>query len=516
MKFLGGLSGVSIGAVLGAGVAVVLAVGGYIGWTMMRAPETAPETAPELQASTPTPAPARPAPTPTAAAPEAPAPVAPSLDLVRVEADGSAVIAGIAAPGAKVHVLLDGAEAMVVEADARGNFVALMQIGLSDAPRVLSLLAEGGDGARLASRNSAIIEPVVQIAEATPASSPSPEAAPAPASGQTQTIAQATPQATPEGQAPQAQPAQSAPAPQQTDLPAQNLAEADTAQPPAPTTQTATQPQAPEQILPTTEPQIPEETPQETAQAPLETAAPVPNAPAQAAAAQPIAPQAQEAPQPAAMAAEPTRPDLATGPEAPTSTAAQPAPHSSPGAAPRVMIAGPEGITVVQGGGRGLDVLESVTLDAITYDAAGEVQLSGRGAGAGSVRLYLDNRPILTAEITEDGQWRTGLPEVESGVYTLRVDELRPDGSVASRIETPFKREDAEQLASVAADVAEGMRETAPPVRAVTVQPGSTLWQIATDTYGQGVLYVRVYEANRDQIRDPDLIYPGQVFTLPE
>ncbi|HSF63961.1 MAG TPA: LysM peptidoglycan-binding domain-containing protein, partial [Paracoccaceae bacterium] len=50
----------------------------------------------------------------------------------------------------------------------------------------------------------------------------------------------------------------------------------------------------------------------------------------------------------------------------------------------------------------------------------------------------------------------------------------------------------------------------------VTVQPGFTLWGIAQDRFGSGFLYVQVFEANRDQIRDPDLIYPGQVFTLPQ
>jgi nucleoid-associated protein YgaU len=54
-----------------------------------------------------------------------------------------------------------------------------------------------------------------------------------------------------------------------------------------------------------------------------------------------------------------------------------------------------------------------------------------------------------------------------------------------------------------------------PPVQLITVQPGYTLWGIARATYGKGIAYVKVFEANRDQIRDPDLIYPGQVFTLP-
>ena len=50
----------------------------------------------------------------------------------------------------------------------------------------------------------------------------------------------------------------------------------------------------------------------------------------------------------------------------------------------------------------------------------------------------------------------------------------------------------------------------------VTVQPGFTLWQIATEQLGAGTRYVQVFEANKDQIRDPDLIYPGQVFAIPE
>jgi nucleoid-associated protein YgaU len=55
-----------------------------------------------------------------------------------------------------------------------------------------------------------------------------------------------------------------------------------------------------------------------------------------------------------------------------------------------------------------------------------------------------------------------------------------------------------------------------PMISAITVQPGSTLWAISRERYGQGILYVEVFEANRDKIRDPDLIYPGQVFALPE
>jgi nucleoid-associated protein YgaU len=68
--------------------------------------------------------------------------------------------------------------------------------------------------------------------------------------------------------------------------------------------------------------------------------------------------------------------------------------------------------------------------------------------------------------------------------------------------------------AAPTAEVAAAPASPPKPV-SVTVQPGFTLWGIAQEQYGDGVLYVQVFEANRDKIKDPDLIYPGQVFAVP-
>ena len=64
--------------------------------------------------------------------------------------------------------------------------------------------------------------------------------------------------------------------------------------------------------------------------------------------------------------------------------------------------------------------------------------------------------------------------------------------------------------------MAEEIEDPSFTVATRTVQPGATLWAIAEERYGAGILYVTVFEANRDRIRNPDLIYPGQVFILPE
>lgn len=48
-----------------------------------------------------------------------------------------------------------------------------------------------------------------------------------------------------------------------------------------------------------------------------------------------------------------------------------------------------------------------------------------------------------------------------------------------------------------------------------TVEKGDCLWKIARTELGSGLRWGEIYEANRSDIRDPDLIYPGQVFTIP-
>ncbi len=50
----------------------------------------------------------------------------------------------------------------------------------------------------------------------------------------------------------------------------------------------------------------------------------------------------------------------------------------------------------------------------------------------------------------------------------------------------------------------------------VIIRRGDSLWRISRRVYGRGVRYSTIYLANQDQIRDPDMIWPGQVFTVPD
>jgi nucleoid-associated protein YgaU len=52
-------------------------------------------------------------------------------------------------------------------------------------------------------------------------------------------------------------------------------------------------------------------------------------------------------------------------------------------------------------------------------------------------------------------------------------------------------------------------------VKTTMVRAGDNLWDISRIRLGDGARYTRIYAANSAQIRDPNLIYPGQVFVVP-
>ena len=63
---------------------------------------------------------------------------------------------------------------------------------------------------------------------------------------------------------------------------------------------------------------------------------------------------------------------------------------------------------------------------------------------------------------------------------------------------------------------AEAAAEAAPAPVFYTIQSGDSLWKIASRHYGDGNKWNALFEANREVIKDPDLIYPGQQIRVPE
>jgi nucleoid-associated protein YgaU len=137
----------------------------------------------------------------------------------------------------------------------------------------------------------------------------------------------------------------------------------------------------------------------------------------------------------------------------------------------------------------------SLSLDTAEYNDKGDLMLSGHAAPGATVQLYADNQSIGTATADSQGKWSAVTPEPQSGgKASIRIDQLAGDGTVAQRIEQPFE----------------------PPTGQYKVQAGNSLWVIARKTYGNGTHYTVIFGANKEHIRDPNLIFPGQVITLPK
>ncbi|PXW82925.1 LysM domain-containing protein [Ruegeria sp. P4] len=473
---------------------------------------------------------------------------APKLEVARFEPDGSGIVAASAQVGVEVQVLLDGAVLDTQTVPDAGEFVSFVTIDLSDEPRMLTLLARH-NGQELASEDSFILAPMTAPAAlvdeiASPEVGTDRDAPPSPIDGQEVEIAQ-VPDPVPAPPTDISPNLSDSSAPEHVSQPEENpqeVARAEASDVVPETTAVSEEAETAAAEDTSTVASAPEEEVLTPAPAPAQAVETIASdepalgsdTVAQADGEQVSAPHSSDVVETSdtvqavqeTNATETQAPDIAQSESAVALNTPQPAPqtgvtNSRPApqsdASVAVLRAGHDGVTLVQPARPTVpELVGKVALDTISYTDAGDVQLAGRAKPDAMVRIYLDNSPVADLETAADGQWSGNLTAISPGIYTLRLDEIDPtDGMVLSRLETPFKREAPEVLQpALAADAEPGAAR--PSIRAVTVQKGDTLWAISQQRYGSGYLYVRVFEANQSDIRDPDLIYPGQIFTLPE
>lgn len=171
-----------------------------------------------------------------------------------------------------------------------------------------------------------------------------------------------------------------------------------------------------------------------------------------------------------------------------------------------VMIAPPTGAaTLVQPpSAAGLPKSGDLVISTVDYDERGRATITGQAAPGAAVRAYVDDKIVAEGTAGPDGRWRLEpASPIDQGKRTLRVDRLTGDGKPIARLELPFER--------VALPAEAGSSS-----RRLYVVRGDNLWNIARAHYGDGWRYTTIFNANKGQIRDPDLIYPGQIFSLPK
>jgi nucleoid-associated protein YgaU len=219
---------------------------------------------------------------------------------------------------------------------------------------------------------------------------------------------------------------------------------------------------------------------------------------------------------------------------------------------------------------RSPDADESVPIfDIARIERTGDAVIAGRAAPGAIVELLRNGEPHDRTVADQSGQFVMIPSRLPPGDYELTLRSRQPDGkqatskqsvvvalnevesssgAVRSRAEVPFnvpetvgtnrsvldqavgssqaqqpsQRQDiavSQQPHSTAAPpLSDGGSPSAvvvPKIATTVVSRGDSLWRISRVTYGAGRRYAVVYKANRDQIRNPNRIYPGQIFVLP-
>ncbi|UFX45787.1 LysM peptidoglycan-binding domain-containing protein [Bradyrhizobium sp. 41S5] len=179
-----------------------------------------------------------------------------------------------------------------------------------------------------------------------------------------------------------------------------------------------------------------------------------------------------------------------------------------------------------------------VAVEAVETEPGGKLHVSAQATPGATVRLYLNDSLITSATADAAGHLSVTINKgVTTGDYRIRLDDFDlGSGKVRARAEVPFNVPDTTTTASIPAPAAASGRTDGttaqlaaattialsspsavivPKITTTTVARGDSLWRISQRALGAGQRYAVIYRANMQQIRNPNLIYPGQVFVLP-
>lgn len=171
------------------------------------------------------------------------------------------------------------------------------------------------------------------------------------------------------------------------------------------------------------------------------------------------------------------------------------------------------------------DAPAAPSFDSVRVEPSGDAVIAGRAAPNAIVDLLVDGRPAATVMFSVPD------PARDDGVTQSAAREAgtsdagrRPSPGAAGAQSDPAAGPDEPPQASSTGTLAANGSATAPMgaaevhipgISTARIVRGDSLWKISRRTYGEGGRYTVIYGANQDQIRDPDLIYPGQIFVLP-
>jgi nucleoid-associated protein YgaU len=169
-----------------------------------------------------------------------------------------------------------------------------------------------------------------------------------------------------------------------------------------------------------------------------------------------------------------------------------------------------------------------VAIQSVEADAPSGLMAKGLAQPNTTLRLYLNQADVAEAKTQSDGRWSLTIKGgMSPGNYVIQADEINPSGAtVVASANIPFDYPDMPDTPPLQAAAAAGSAESPsapspadPVIQSVQtkrVVTGHTLWALSKSYYGDPTRYPAIVEANRAQIHNPNVIYPGQVFVVPK
>jgi hypothetical protein len=164
--------------------------------------------------------------------------------------------------------------------------------------------------------------------------------------------------------------------------------------------------------------------------------------------------------------------------------------------------------------------------DAVSADGAGMLVAAGRGPAGATIVLLNGTQKIGEVQADGNGEWvlMPGTP-LDAGDYVLSLQAIDPEThritpgarTFAFTIAPHGKTGIQTQILAAAPSEADRTASSHGAVKAgvTAVKRGDTLWDLARRHYGNAMRYPEIVEANKPQIKNPNLIYPNQQFEIP-
>ncbi|WP_209008743.1 Ig-like domain-containing protein [Pseudovibrio japonicus] len=165
----------------------------------------------------------------------------------------------------------------------------------------------------------------------------------------------------------------------------------------------------------------------------------------------------------------------------------------------------------------------ALTVKAVETEQ-GKVFVAGESEPGAQVRVYVGEDFVGEAKAGNKGRWLVEAEKtIPAGNVEIRADKVEnAEGKVEARAQVVFTKGEKDVAMIPVRLVAEGSGSKGASASVgigelpnVIIRRGDNLWSISRRLYGKGTRYTTIYQANSQQIHNPDLIFPGQVFMLP-